>query len=474
VPRPAHTFRCVTFGCRVNQYETQAIREQLEAIGLVEAREEETADVIVVNSCTVTEEADRECFSQLRKLNRKNPNARLIVTGCLVQRDAERLKPLAGVRLLVGTGQKHRIGEFVRAELGPYLVPEGPGTGFPPRIELEISRVYGGLRISRFEGWDKAFVKVQDGCDRACSFCKIPLVRGRSRSRPLAEVIEEVKRLAERGYREIVLTGVAIGLWGRDLGAGASLAELLAAVDQLSGRFRVRLSSLDPRDLDDRLIRALEASSKVCHHLHLSLQSGSDPVLQRMNRGHTAAEYALRVAAVRRFWPDLGLTTDLIAGFPEETQEQFQQTLSFCRAMEFAKVHVFPYSRRRGTSAAVFKGTLAASVVRERARLLRQTAAEVSARFRERFVGTRQELLLERRTDGTTAQFLRVRLEGGGGTTGELLPVEITGLTPQGLRGKIFPGALDKLHHPVPTLDCKDNLEEVPVTNPVLNRAPRR
>ncbi len=463
------TFRCVTFGCRVNQYETQAIREQLEAIGLVEAREEAAADVVVVNSCTVTEEADRECLSQLRKLNRKNPNACLIVTGCLVQRDAERLKPLPGVRLLVGTGQKHRIGEFVsslRARQSDVWNEE-------PRLEMELSRVYGGLRISRFDGWDKAFVKVQDGCDRACAFCKIPLVRGRSRSRPLAEVVEEVKRLAEGGYREITLTGVAIGLWGRDLGAGASLAELLGAVDQLPGKFRVRLSSLDPRDLDDRLIWALEASSRVCHHLHLSLQSGSDPVLQRMNRGQPTAEYARRVAAVRRFWPDLGLTTDLIAGFPEETQEQFQQTLSFCRAMEFAKGHVFPYSRRRGTSAAVFKGTLAASVVRERARLLRQTAAEVSARFRERFVGTRQELLLERRTDGTTSQFLRVRLEGGGGGVGELTPVEITGLTPEGLRGKIFPGALDKLHHPVPLLGCKDNLEEVPVTNPVLNRAPR-
>ena len=376
MPRPAHTFRCITFGCRVNQYETQAIREQLEAIGLVEAREEETADVIVVNSCTVTEEADRECLSQLRKLNRKNPNARLIVTGCLVQRDAERLKPLAGVRLLVGTGQKHRIGEFVQGMMA------GEAWEGDVRVEMEISRVYGGLRISRFEGWDKAFVKVQDGCDRACSFCKIPLVRGRSRSRPLAEVIEEVRRLAEGGYREIILTGVAIGLWGRDLGAGASLAALLAAVDQLPGRFRIRISSLDPRDLDDRLLWALEGSSKVCHHLHLSLQSGSDPVLQRMNRGQPVAEYALRVAAVRRFWPDLGLTTDLIAGFPEETEEQFQQTLSFCRAMEFAKVHVFPYSRRRGTSAAVFKGALPASVVRERARLLRQTAAEVSARFR--------------------------------------------------------------------------------------------
>ena len=181
------TFRCVTFGCRVNQYETQAIREQLEGAGLAEAREEDPADVVVVNSCTVTEEADRQCLSELRSLHRRNPLARIIVTGCLAQRDAGLLRDLPGVRLLVGTGQKHRIAEFVQAELGPYRVPDAvPGTAVPPTMELELSRVYGPMKVSRFDGREKAFVKVQDGCDRACAFCKIPLVRGRSRSRETA------------------------------------------------------------------------------------------------------------------------------------------------------------------------------------------------------------------------------------------------------------------------------------------------
>ena len=450
------TFRCVTFGCRVNQYETQAIREQLEGEGLSEAMPGEPANIVMVNSCTVTEAADRDCLSQLRLLRAENPLARIVVTGCLVQRDAALLRDLPGVRLLVGTGQKHRIGEFVRSLIGPCQDPEAlsvPGTDFSPEMELELSRVYGSLRISRFDGREKAFVKVQDGCDRACAFCKIPLVRGRSRSRELGEVLEEVWRLTQAGFREVVLTGVAIGLWGKEFESRRQLADLVRAVDRLPGCFRIRLSSLDPRDLDSSLLDALKNSSKLCRHLHLSLQSGSDPVLARMNRGHTTAEYAGQLSMLRRFWPDAGLTTDLIAGFPGETEEQFRQTLEFCREQRFAKVHVFPYSRRRGTSGALFKGQLPAAVVRERARLLRQTADETARRFREPFVGTDQEVLVEKSGENCTSQFLRVRLEGEPGSVGELVPVRVTGLAPGGLRAKIFRGALDKLTHPMPLLD---------------------
>ena len=425
------TFHCVTFGCRVNQYETQAIREQLEGVGLAEAREGEPADWIVVNSCTVTGQADRDCLSQIKLLHAKNPRAGILVAGCLVQRDASLLRGLPGVRLLVGTGQKHRIGELIRQTV--------PGTDVSPSLHLELSRVYGPMKVSRFDGREKAFVKVQDGCDRACAFCKIPLVRGRSRSRPLPEVLEEVRRLTGSGFREIVLTGVAIGLWGREFGSPLRLADLVRAVGRLPGRFRVRLSSLDPRDLDRPLMEALESSWKLCRHLHLSLQSGSDPVLHRMNRGHTTAEYARQVSQVRRFWPDLGLTTDLIAGFPGETEEHFHQTLEFCRRMRFSKVHVFPYSRRRGTSGSLFKEQLPAPAIRERAKLLRGVAAETARGFYGSFVGTCQEVLVEKSGENTTSQFLRVRLEGEPGPVGELVPARLTGLLPGGLglKGKI-------------------------------------
>ena len=451
------TFRCVTFGCRVNQYETQAIREQLEREGLSEAMPGEPANIVMVNSCTVTEAADRDCLSQLRLLHAENPLAKIVVTGCLVQRDAALLRDLPGIRLLVGTGQKHRIGEWVRSLIGPCQ-------GSETLMELELSRVYGSLQISRFDGREKAFVKVQDGCDRACAFCKIPLVRGRSRSRELGEVLEEVRRLTDAGFREVVLTGVAIGLWGKEFRSQRQLADLVRAVDRLPGRFRIRLSSLDPRDLDSSLLDILGSSSKLCRYLHLSLQSGSDPVLARMNRGHTTAQYAGQLSALRRFWPDAGLTTDLIAGFPGETEEQFRQTLEFCQEQRFAKVHVFPYSRRRGTSGALFKEQLPAAVVRERARLLRQTADETARRFREPFVGTDQEILVEKNGENCTSQFLRVRLEGEPGPAGELVPVRITGLTPGGLRAKILRDALDKLTHLVPFLGWQYNLEQDPVT----------
>lgn len=460
-------FRCVTFGCRVNQYETQAIREQLQAAGLAEAEESTPADFIVVNSCTVTGEADRECLHTLRTLHKENPQARILVTGCLVQRDAEQLKDLPGVAVLAGTGQKHRIAEFLRDMEAPHPSPsprwgEGRGEGenfSSPRVELELSRVYAPLAISRFDGMHKAFVKVQDGCDRACAFCKIPLVRGRSRSRPLADVLEEFRRLIDSGLREITLAGVAIGLWGAEWSPRSNLAELVEAVDRLPGRFRVRISSLDPRDLDEPLIGALAGSTKICRHLHLSLQSGSDPVLDRMNRGYTTGEFAGRVAHLRRSWPDMGVTTDLIAGFPGETEENFQETLKFCRDMRFAKVHVFPYSRRRGTTASLIQGHLPSGVVRERARLLRQAAEETAGAFQKRFLGTRQEVLVERTGEGYTGQFVRVRLEGGAGRAGELLPVEITAEEKGRLAGKIFRGDLDKLTHRMPPLTWKYNLE---------------
>ena len=421
-------FRCVTFGCRVNQYETQAIREQLVSRGYVEASEGSSPDLVVINSCTVTEAADRECVAFVRALHRDHPDARIVLTGCLVQRDSEVLKKLPGVRLLAGSNQKHRIADLIE-ELDPWAAD--------PKIEIELERVYAPLSISTFAERSKAFVKVQDGCDRACAFCKIPLVRGRSRSRPLKDILDEVQRLVSHGFQEVVLTGVALGLWGKEWDPPGSLADLILAVDQLPGRFRIRLSSLDPRDLDDRLIDAFRSSKRLCRHLHLSLQSGSDPVLDRMNRGYTKSEYRIWVQGIRRFWPDLGLTTDIIVGFPGETQGQFQEVLDFCRELVFAKVHVFPYSRRRGTSAWFFKEQVPAPIIKERARLLRRAAGEGAAQFRIRFVGTVQEVLLEEGRVGYTGQFLKVHLSTPVDPVGRLYPVRLTGTAPEGLLGEV-------------------------------------
>ncbi len=424
-------FRCVTFGCRVNQYETQAVREQLLSRGYQEVSEGSPMDFLVINSCTVTEAADRECITTLQAFHRAHPHAQIVLTGCLVQRDSELLKTLPGVRLLVGTNQKHRIAQLIET-LEPWKTE--------PRVEIELGKVYGPLRISTFAERSKAFVKVQDGCDRVCAFCKIPYVRGPSRSRPLADLLDEVKRLVNHGFQEIVFTGVALGLWGREWDPQSSLADLIHAANHLPGHFRFRLSSLDPRDLDDRLIDALRFSQRLCHHLHLSLQSGSDSVLNRMNRGYTASWYREQVNKIRGFWPDLGLTTDLIVGFPGETQQQFDESTEFCRGLSFAKVHVFPYSRRRGTSAWFFKDQVEPSVIKLRAKIMRQVTAEVAARFQRRFVGTTQEVLLEEGELGYTGQFLKVHLINAPPppAVGHLASVRLVRMTSQGLMGEVI------------------------------------
>ncbi|MCM8812244.1 MAG: tRNA (N(6)-L-threonylcarbamoyladenosine(37)-C(2))-methylthiotransferase MtaB [Candidatus Omnitrophica bacterium] len=448
--RPVKFFQLITFGCRVNQYETQAIREQLLEAGYQERTPDSPeADLVVINSCTVTQAADNECMCAIRNLHKQRPATQILVTGCLVQRDADLLKGLPGVKVLAGTGQKHRIAELVR-EIDPWAAE--------PRLELELTRVYSPLTISSFEGRSKAFLKVQDGCDRSCAFCKIPLVRGRSRSRGMKEILDEARRLLEAGYRELTVAGVAVGLWGREWEIGASLGDLMEEIDRLPGSFRVRLSSLDPRDLDDRLIDALKNSSKICHHLHLSLQSGSDAVLARMNRGYTTGDYRRQVDRVREFWPDLGLTTDLIVGFPGESRREFEETLAFCGEIRFLKVHVFPYSRRGGTSASFFKNHVPRDEIKRRAAVLRQTAAETAGRFRAGFIGSEQQVLVEENGSGFTSQFIRVRFEAFPDEAGRLLPIMITGATDEVLLGTVvrptpfLTGPLDNLAKDVPSL----------------------
>ena len=421
------SFRCVTFGCRVNQYETQAIREQLLSHGYQEVSKDTVPDFVVINSCTVTEAADKECLQTMRSLYKTDPATKIVVMGCLVQRDAQRLKQIPGVRLLVGNGQKHRLPEFLE-KISQWEME--------PVVETQINQVYTPLKISSFQARSKAFLKVQDGCDRACAFCKIPLVRGRSRSRPLPDLLLEVERLRDNGFREIVLTGVALGLWGREWDPPQDCAQLIRAVDGIPGRFRIRLSSLDPRDVDDHFMTALAHSTKVCHHLHLSLQSGSDPILRRMNRGYTTQEYRRIIEKVRKFWPDCGLTTDLIVGFPGETEERFLETLEFCRQMQFAKVHLFSYSSRGGTSASFFKDKVNPACIKQRSRRARKAMEESAHEIRKRFLGTTQQVLVEESLSGYTSQFIQVQFPAAPELVGSLVNVSMTAAGPKGLVGQ--------------------------------------
>lgn len=395
------TFCTVTFGCKVNQYESQALRERLADAGLVPCDElRDGADAYIVNTCTVTDRAFREARSYVRALARRNPSARIAVTGCAADSNAADFEDLPGVRVF-RNASKPEIVPHLLSE----LLPERP------KDERPLP-----LTISRFDGHTRAFLKIQDGCDLHCSFCIIPRVRGPNRSRSPEEVLEEARRLVQNGYREIVLTGVHLGSYGRDTTHGRGLPALLERMLDLSGLARVRLSSIECNEVDADLIRLMrEEPRRVCPHLHMPAQSGSDAILRAMRRRYNVARFLRTVDQVREAVPDVGLTTDLIVGFPGETEEHFEETLEFCRRVGFGRIHIFPYSRREGTDAARLPD-LPPSVKRNRCERLEKLARESAASFASRFLGRSVAVLVEQvngAARGYTEHYVPARLAAG-------------------------------------------------------------
>ncbi len=395
------TCRLVTLGCKVNQYETQYVREMLEGAGYVVALEGEPADLCVVNTCTVTAEGDAKGRQLIGRLHRTNPRAALVVMGCYATRDPDAVRRLPGVTDVVT--DKARILD----ELRPYGVAAAPAG------------------ISRFDDHQRAFVKVQDGCLLNCSYCIIPSVRPTVRSRTPEEIEEEVARLCEAGYREVVLTGIHLGHYGIDLSRGrpkgewVRLGHLLERLARMPGDFRVRLSSLEAAEARDDLVRALATLPRVCPHLHLCLQSGSDSVLGRMRRRYRSASFVERCRRIGDTLDHPALTTDVIVGFPGETDDDFEATCRVVREVGFAKVHIFSYSTREGTPAAAYPDALPPAVVRERRRRLQVLADEVGERYARSLVGRRLDVLVEsadpERTGfvrGTACRAVTVSLRG--------------------------------------------------------------
>jgi len=369
----------ITFGCKVNQYDGQAMREQCQRLGLQVVSNEEPAEVYIINTCSVTEDADHEALRMIRRIRRRHATAQIVVTGCLVDR---KLKALAGVDLIVPSRQKHLVAQLI--------ADASVRAAFQPCFEGGYSE----LSISEFVGHTRAFVKIQDGCNYNCSFCKIPQVRGRSSSRPLEEIIAEVRRLVARGYQEIVLSGVSLGNYGREWPGGPDLADVVEALVKVEGLMRLRLSSIEPSDTTPRLLEAIASSSKVCRHLHLPLQSGSTRVLQLMRRQYTAQQYRELVASARARIPMLSLTTDLIVGFPTETDDDQAQTEALLSELKPIRTHLFSYSPRKGTWAARLK-PLPPQIVRSRMDRLRSLQAALSSRYLEDLVGEELEVLIE-------------------------------------------------------------------------------
>ncbi|HMF13912.1 MAG TPA: tRNA (N(6)-L-threonylcarbamoyladenosine(37)-C(2))-methylthiotransferase MtaB [Gemmataceae bacterium] len=420
------TCRLATLGCKVNQYETQHAKELLEANGYREARAGERADLCLVNTCTVTREADAQGRQLIRRIARENPGTALVVTGCYATREPETVARLLGVVKVVT--DKNRLAEELR-EFGVERQPTG---------------------ISRFDSHQRAFVKVQDGCLLACSFCIIPRVRPVLRSRPVEEICDEVRRLVASGYREIVLTGIHLGHYGIDLSRGKPRAQwrrlwhLLDQLGELPGEFRIRLSSLEAAEARDDLVRAMAANPRFCPHLHLCLQSGSDRILALMKRRYRSGGFIERCRRLREALDQPAFTTDVIVGFPGETEADFEATCMVVREVGFVKIHAFPYSRRPGTPAAEFTGAVPAAVVNERRQRLVELEREHASAYMQGLRGRGLGVLVEGAdrqrpgfVRGTSCRHVPVSFEGWApALVRRLVPVRVTAVADGVLLGR--------------------------------------
>ena len=387
------TLDILTFGCRLNAYESEAIRAQAEAAGL--------DDAVIVNTCAVTAEAVRQAGQAIRKARRQRPGAKLIVTGCAAQLEPERFAAMPEVDRVLGNAEK----------LDARFLSPGEGA----RVQVNDAMALGELAphlVDGFDGRARAYVQIQQGCDHRCTFCIIPFARGPSRSAALGDIAAQTRRLVENGYREVVLTGVDITSWGEDLpgkpGLGQLCRRLLAAVPELP---RLRLSSIDPAEVDDELLRLLADEPRLMPHLHLSLQAGDDMVLKRMKRRHSRADAIRFCEAARRARPEVAFGADLIAGFPTEDEAMFANTLALVAECGLAWLHVFPYSERDGTPAARMP-QVASAIRRERAARLREAGLRATGRFLAAQVGKRQAVLVEKPGLGRSEQFAEVRFAG--------------------------------------------------------------
>lgn len=409
-------------GCRVNQVETERLRQSGAAHGFLPVATDAAPDLIIINTCSVTSESDRQARQLIRRMVRRHPAAQLIITGCYAQGHAHTIGEMPGVVLVLGNAEKERLWDHL-IRLPRLSSIDGPLLSPPPAAEICVTPVTHATPhdrlalVDRFSDRSRAFLQVQDGCDARCTFCTIPSLRGPSRSLPLSHVAAQAQRYLQVGYQELVLTGINLGAYGRDLPSThpQTLAALVQALSPLMHTGRVRLSSLDPIDLDAPLIEQFAINPRLCPYLHLSIQSGDDMVLKRMGRGYDRAFVMERVRAVRAVRPDMTFGADLIAGFPTETPAAWQNTHDLVHEAELALLHVFRYSDRPGTPAASMPARfrVAAREIHRRSERLRQAGIHVLAQTAPRWIGKRVEVLLETLKDGTssgkTAGFLPVR-----------------------------------------------------------------
>lgn len=420
-----------TLGCKVNTCESSEIAALLRQAGWEIT--ENDADAYLINSCTVTQESSRKTRQLLRRLRRLHPDAALVLTGCYAQAFPEEAASLREADLVVGHREREQLPEL----LADFLQNKKPLRRLLPH---QAGEPFTGGGIASTEGHTRAFLKIQDGCDRFCSYCIIPYARGRSRSASLEKVRATAYAFAENGYREIVLVGINLSAFGMDSGEG-DLADAVAAASAPQGVARVRLGSLEPDHLTKELIRRLHDCPKLCGQFHISLQSGSDEVLRRMNRHYTAQEYLQLTERLRANFPDCALTTDVICGFPGESEEEFKETVAFVQTVGFEKVHIFPYSRRTGTPAARRTEQISKEEKHRRCALLARETEKSREAFLAARLGKCYEVLFESQKNGVwhgyTENYIPVAVEAAGESLrGKILPVRLCALSPEGCIGE--------------------------------------
>lgn len=411
----------LTLGCKVNQYESQAMLEQLVSAGFSACEPSAESDVVLINSCTVTATSDQKVRQSLRRARRANPNAVIVLTGCMPQAFPELAEQLTDADIVLGNSNR-------RSLLPDILQYFSSRQRIVDIVPHEKAAAFESMHVDRFYERTRAFIKIEDGCNRFCSYCIIPYARGRVRSKPLEELKQEVADIAANGYREVVLTGINLSAYGQEL--GLHLCDAVETACQPEGIVRVRLGSLEPEQLSEPVIARLARQKKLCPQFHLSLQSGCDETLKRMNRHYTADEYRTIVRNLRASFPNAAITTDIMVGFPGETEEEFTESLAFAEEIRFAKVHVFAYSRRPGTKANDAPDQVTQRVKEERShRMIALTQKTKEAFFQEQ-LGRTEEVLFERETakhvyDGYTKNYTPVKVSSTENLCGQIRPAAL-------------------------------------------------
>ena len=394
-------FNIVTFGCKVNQYESNMMKEKMLSSNFFYEENMKDANIIIVNTCSVTNVADKKCLKMIRRIKREYPNALLVVAGCSSQNNQNVYEAL-DVDILLGNKDKSKIAELIKE----YLDTEKKYVKFYNERDLEFEDM-----LIKDYNQVRAFIKIEDGCDNFCSYCIIPYVRGSVRSKDFDTVIKEAKLLTEHGHKEIVLTGIHTGHY---MSNNHDLTDLINELSKIDDLLRIRISSIEITELNDKFLEMLKNNNKVCNHLHIPLQAGSDEILKRMNRKYDLAYYEDKINKIRSIRPDISITTDIIVGFPYETDELFNETLEFSKKMNFSKIHVFPYSIRVGTAAASMPNQVDETTKKVRVKKLMALSEKQEKEYYEKFKGKELDILVEECDNnvsiGHTSNYLMVTL----------------------------------------------------------------